>query len=252
MLSGYKRQHAETDGCPACAGSRKAGHRTLDELDPHVMPDLTQFALYFAAALLLAITPGPGIFYVAARTLAGGRAEGVGSSFGTGLGGMVHVLAGSVGVSAIVLASAELFTALKLIGAAYLIWIGFRTLRSARRDGVLALNGEPATPPIGPRRAFREGVLVEALNPKTAAFFLAFVPQFVDPAAGHVALQFVVLGFVSVALNTLADIVVAFAASRIREGAAARPALIARLRETSGAAMIALGIGLAVARRPAS
>jgi threonine/homoserine/homoserine lactone efflux protein len=216
------------------------------------MPDLTPLAIYFAAALLLAVTPGPGIFYVAARTLAGGRAEGVASSFGTGLGGMVHVLAGSVGVSAIVLASAELFTALKLIGAAYLIWIGVRTLQSARRDGATALNGGPAAPPIGPRRAFREGVLVEALNPKTAAFFLAFVPQFVDPAASFVALQFVVLGFVSVALNTLADIVVAFAASGIREGAVARPALIRRLREASGAAMIALGVGLAVAKRPAS
>src|SRR5215217_5510902 len=100
------------------------------------MPDLTQLALYFAAALVLAVTPGPGIFYVAARTLAGGRAEGVVSSFGTGLGGMVHVLAGSLGVSAIVLASAELFTALKLIGAAYLVWIGLRTIQSARREAV--------------------------------------------------------------------------------------------------------------------
>ncbi|MBR0646165.1 LysE family translocator [Plastoroseomonas hellenica] len=216
------------------------------------MPDVTQLALFFAAAFVLAVTPGPGIFYVAARTLAGGRAEGVASSFGTGLGGMVHVLAGSLGVSAIVLASAELFTALKLIGAGYLIWVGFRTIRSARRDASGALRDEAAAPPIGPRRAFREGVLVEALNPKTAAFFLAFVPQFVNPAAGGVALQFVVLGFVSVALNTLADVVVAFAAGRIREGATARPALIRRLREASGGAMIALGIGLALARRPAT
>jgi threonine/homoserine/homoserine lactone efflux protein len=95
-------------------------------------------------------------------------------------------------------------------------------------------------------------VLVEALNPKTAAFFLAFIPQFVDPSAGHVAPQFVVLGFVSVALNTLADIVVAFAASGVREGAAARPGLIRRLREASGGAMIALGVGLALAKRPAT
>ena len=216
------------------------------------MPDITQLALYFAAALLLAITPGPGIFYVAARTLAGGRAEGVASSFGTGLGGMVHVAAGSIGVSAIVLASAELFTALKLFGAAYLVWIGFRTLRSARRDAAIALTGGLAAPPAGPRRAFREGILVEALNPKTAAFFLAFVPQFVEPAAGQVAAQFMVLGFVSVALNTLADIVVTFAASAIRDGATARPALIRRLREASGGTMIALGIGLALAKRPAS
>ncbi|MEO3475059.1 LysE family translocator [Roseomonas sp. CAU 1739] len=216
------------------------------------MPEPTQFAFFFAAALLLAITPGPGIFYVAARTLAGGRAEGVASSFGTGLGGLVHVLAGGLGVSAIVLASAELFAALKLIGAAYLVWIGLRTIQSARRDAATVLQGGPAAPPVGSRRAFQEGVLVEALNPKTAAFFLAFVPQFVDPAQGPVALQFVVLGFVSVGLNTLADIVVAVAASGIRDGAAARPGLVRRLREASGAAMMALGIGLALAKRPAT
>lgn len=216
------------------------------------MPDLTQLALFFAAALLLAVTPGPGIFYVAARTLAGGRAEGVASSFGTGLGGMVHVLAGGLGVSAIVLTSAELFATLKLVGAVYLVWIGLRTIRSARRDASAALHGGAAAPPVGPRRAFREGVLVEALNPKTAAFFLAFVPQFVDPAQGAVAVQFVMLGFLSVTLNTLADIVVAFGASRIRDGATARPTLIRRLREASGGAMIALGIGLALAKRPAS
>jgi threonine/homoserine/homoserine lactone efflux protein len=216
------------------------------------MLDPTQLAIYSAAALVLAITPGPGIFYVAARTLAGGRAEGIASSFGTGLGGMFHVLAGSLGVSAIVLASAELFTALKLVGAAYLVWIGLRTFQSARREAATALAGGSLTPPIGTRRAFREGVLVEALNPKTAAFFLAFVPQFVNPAASGIAVQFLVLGFISVALNTLADIGVAFAASGIREGAAARPNLVRRLREGSGAVMVALGLGLVFAKRPAA
>ncbi len=108
------------------------------------MPDTTQLALFLAAALLLALTPGPGIFYVAARTLAGGRAEGIASSFGTGIGGMVHVLAGALGVSAIVLASAELFAALKLVGAAYLVWIGLRTIRAARRDAA------PEQPPPRP------------------------------------------------------------------------------------------------------
>lgn len=213
------------------------------------MLDLTQFAVFFVAAFVLAITPGPGIFYVAARTLAGGRGEGVASSFGTGIGGMVHVLAGSLGVSAIVLTSAELFTALKLAGAVYLVWLGIRTLQAARKDASAGLDRGGAAPPVGPQRAFREGVLVEALNPKTAAFFLAFIPQFVDPT-GSVALQFMVLGFVSVALNTLADIAVAFAASGIRDSATARPALIRRLRQASGAAMIALGVGLAVAKRP--
>jgi threonine/homoserine/homoserine lactone efflux protein len=208
--------------------------------------DPLQLALYTAAALILAITPGPGIFYVAARTLAGGRSEGISSSLGTGLGGMVHVVAGSLGISAVVLTSAELFTALKLLGAVYLVWLGIRTFRSARKD---AAFGAPASS-IGTRRAFREGVLVEALNPKTAAFFLAFIPQFVDLSAGHVAIQFVVLGAVSVSLNTLADVVVAFAASRIRNGVAQRPALIQRLREGSGAAMVMLGVGLAFAKRP--
>ncbi|WP_368414607.1 LysE family translocator [Falsiroseomonas sp.] len=216
------------------------------------MIDPAQLVLYVAAAFLLAVTPGPGIFYVAARTLAGGRAEGVASSFGTGLGGMVHVAAGSLGVSAIVLASAELFTALKLIGAAYLVWIGLRTIQSARQGAGPMLWDMPAAPPVGARRAFREGALVEALNPKTAAFFLAFVPQFLDPAAGHVALQFMLLGVISVALNTMADLVVACGAGAIRDGAAARPALIARLRAASGAGMVALGVGLAFARRPAA
>jgi len=212
------------------------------------MIDLTQFALFFAAAFMLAATPGPGIFYVAARTLAGGRAEGLASSFGTGLGGLVHVVAGALGVSAVVLASAELFTVLKLVGAGYLVWLGVRAVLAARREA-LVLGG--AVPAMGVRRAFREGVLVEALNPKTAAFFLAFIPQFVD-LSGSVAGQFVVLGVVSVVLNTGADVVVAFLAGRIREGAGARPGLVRRLREGSGAAMVALGVGLALAKRPGS
>jgi threonine/homoserine/homoserine lactone efflux protein len=210
------------------------------------MLDPDKLALYFAAAAVLAIMPGPGLFYVAARALAGGRGEGIASSVGTGLGGMVHVVAGSLGVSAIVLASAELFAALKLAGAAYLVWLGVRTFHSARRD---AHFGSDA-PAIGPHRAFREGIVVEVMNPKTAAFFLAFIPQFVDVSAGYVALQFVLLGLTSVVLNTFADIIVAVAASRVRELSVARPAVIQRLRKGAGASMVALGIGLALAKRP--
>ena len=213
------------------------------------MPAINEFVLYLAAALLLAATPGPGIFYVAARSLAGGRAEGIASSFGTACGGLVHVLAGSIGVSAIVLASAELFKAMKWLGAAYLVWLGLRTIIAARRDAVQALSGADPAPSMGAARAFRDGVVVEALNPKTAAFFLAFIPQFLDPSAGAVAVPFILLGSISVALNTLADIVVAIGASHIREGAATRPAFIRRLREISGASTIALGAGLALAKR---
>jgi threonine/homoserine/homoserine lactone efflux protein len=216
------------------------------------MPDPTQFALFLAAATLLAITPGPGIFYVAARTLAGGRAEGVASSFGTGLGGLFHVLAGAAGVSALVMASAELFTVLKWLGALYLIVLGVRTIRAARRDRGIPSSGAGSTPAIGARRAFREGMWVEALNPKTAAFFLAFIPQFVSPASGSVMLQFMALGLVSVALNTAVDIVVAFAAGKVRESAAEHPMRIQRIREASGGAMLALGIALLFTRRSAA
>jgi threonine/homoserine/homoserine lactone efflux protein len=208
------------------------------------MFELTSFLLFTAAALVIAVTPGPGIFYVAARTLAGGYAEGVASSFGTGLGGCVHIAAGALGVSALVMASAEAFTLLKLAGAIYLVWLGFKTIREARLD---APSGVATT---GAWRAFREGVLVEALNPKTAAFFLAFIPQFVSPAGGSVALQFVVLGLVSVGLNTLVDVVVAFMAARARDGFARGPKIIRRLRETSGLVMCGLGAALALARRP--
>jgi threonine/homoserine/homoserine lactone efflux protein len=212
------------------------------------MTDATGLLVFLGAALLIAVTPGPGILYVAARSLSGGRAEGIASSLGTGLGGMVHIAAGAAGVSALVMASAEAFTLLKLAGAAYLVWLGLRTLREARRP--LDLGADVAA--LGARRAFREGVVVEALNPKTAAFFLAFVPQFVDPAgAMPVALQFALLGLASVALNTGVDVLVALGAGRAQPGLGARPALVRRLRQLSGGAICALGALLAFARRPA-
>ena len=208
--------------------------------------DLTGGALFFLAALVIAVSPGPGIFYVAARTLAGGRDEGLASSLGTGLGGLVHVAAGAVGVSALVLASAEAFTLLKIAGAIYLVWLGIKTMREA---GIaIDMRAEPT----GARRAFREGIVVEALNPKTAAFFLAFLPQFVDPTTGPIWLQFLLLGLVSVVLNTAVDVVVALMASRARSMAAARPALLRRLRQGAGFGIASLGLALVFARRPVS
>jgi threonine/homoserine/homoserine lactone efflux protein len=206
----------------------------------------TNFTLFLLAALVIAAVPGPGIFYVAARTLSGGKRAGIASTFGTALGGLVHVIAGGLGVSAIILASAELFTALKFAGALYLVWLGFRTFREARKWLPQQANA------IGDERAFREGVLVEALNPKTAAFFLAFIPQFLDPAGGYIALQFVILGLISVALNTLADVVVVMMATTAQTSLARHPNLLQRLRQGSGLFIAGLGISLALARRPSS
>ena len=208
--------------------------------------DFANVVLFFLAALAIALSPGPGIFYVAARTLAGGRDEGLASGVGTGVGGLVHVTAGAIGVSTLVLASAEAFAILKIAGAVYLVWVGIKTMREARI--AVDIRAEPT----GVRRAFHEGIVVEALNPKTAAFFLALLPQFVDPAAGPVWLQFLLLGLVSVALNTAVDIVVAIMASRARSLAVARPLLLRRLRQGAGLAIASLGLALVFARRPAS
>lgn len=207
--------------------------------------ELGSFLLFLSLASLIAISPGPGILYVMARTLAGGRGEGIASSVGTGVGGLAHVVAGAFGVSALVMASAQAFTLLKMAGAVYLIWLGIKTVRQAR---VAVTLGDVT--PGGSRKAFRDGIIVEVFNPKTAAFFLAFIPQFVDPARGGVALQFIVLGCISVVLNTLADIVVAYGAAAVRNGIVSRPRLLRRLREGSGVLLCGLGFSLAWARRP--
>jgi threonine/homoserine/homoserine lactone efflux protein len=206
----------------------------------------TNFLLFLLAALVIAAVPGPGIFYVATRTLTGGSRAGIASTFGTALGGLVHVVAGGLGVSAIILASAELFAILKFAGAIYLVWLGIRTYREARH-----LLPEQIVP-AGSKRAFRDGVLVEALNPKTAAFFLAFIPQFLDPTGSYPARQFIALGLTSVALNTLVDFIVVLMASTAHSGLMRRPKLFQRLRQGSGLFIAGLGVSLALARRPGS
>jgi threonine/homoserine/homoserine lactone efflux protein len=203
------------------------------------------FSLFLLAAAIIAAVPGPGIIYVSARTLSGGRKAGIASTFGTALGGLVHVIAGGLGVSAIILASAQLFTGLKLVGALYLVWLGIKAFREAG-------NAPQEETIAAGERAFREGIAVEALNPKTAAFFLAFIPQFLNPAAGHPALHFMALGLVSVALNTFADIIVVAVASTARAYLTRRPRFVRRLRQGSGLFMAGLGLSLALARRPAT
>jgi threonine/homoserine/homoserine lactone efflux protein len=207
---------------------------------------MPHIALFIAAAFVLAITPGPGMFYVVGRTWAAGRGDGFASSLGTMLGGFVHVLACVVGVSALVMASATAFSVLKIVGGVYLIYLGIQTFRSASREE-MAMPGEGDR--AGSARAFRQGVVVEATNPKTAAFFLAFIPQFIVIANGHVALQFLVLGVISVMLNTGADLVAVMGAARLHQKLVHRPGMFRRLRQGSGLLMASLGVGLLAARR---
>jgi threonine/homoserine/homoserine lactone efflux protein len=198
---------------------------------------------FVITALVLAVTPGPGIAYVVARTVAGGRPEGLASCLGTGIGGMLHVLAAALGLSLIVAQSALAFSVVKYLGAAYLVYLGIRLLLRADQG----FSVEPVTSQ-GVRRALLEGIVVEALNVKTALFFLAFLPQFVSPGEPIVA-QLVLLGSICVLLNTLVDVGAVFAADRLLRSGAARAARARLLTRVSGATMLGLGAYLALARR---
>jgi len=207
----------------------------------------TKFLLFLTAALLLAIAPGPGMLYVLARSLAGGKREGVLSALGTFLGGMLHVFAAALGVSIILAKSASAFATVKYVGAAYLCFLGVRMILEARKektgpqqiphDALRAL--QPARNPLW------QGVATEALNPKTALFFLSFIPQFVNPGAGHVFLQFVALGTLSVAMNTSADLIAIALAGPLGERIRSSPTFRRRQRTVTGAIMIGLGTYLA-------
>jgi threonine/homoserine/homoserine lactone efflux protein len=204
------------------------------------MFDGHRFVLFFAAAVVLAITPGPGIFYVLARSLAGGKREGIRSSLGTFIGGLFHVLAAALGVSAVLAASAVAFHTVKYAGAAYLVYLGIRMIRT--RDAELEVAAS-----VPSQRAFQQGILTEALNPKTALFFLSFIPQFIAPAAGHVFLQFIVLGTISVALNTTADLLVVLLAAPLERQLKHSATFRRRQRVASGLGMIGLGAYVALA-----
>lgn len=203
------------------------------------------FLAFLIAAVVLAITPGPGMAYVVARTVSGGRAEGLASCVGTAVGGMFHVAAAALGLSLFVARSATAFEVVKYLGAAYLVYLGVRLLLQKTAE-----VEPPAVAAQGVRRAFFDGIAVEALNVKTALFFLAFLPQFVSPAQPLVP-QLVLLGSVCVGLNTLVDVVAVFAADRLLASACARAARARLLTRASGWTMLGLGAYLALARREA-
>jgi threonine/homoserine/homoserine lactone efflux protein len=199
--------------------------------------------VFLSAALLLAIAPGPGMLYVLSRSLAGGRREGVLSALGTLLGGMVHVLAAAAGVSLILAQSALVFATVKYTGAAYLVFLGVRMILESRRRCELPLD----TGVRAPNRPLGQGIATEVLNPKTALFFLSFIPQFVDRRAGHVFWQFLALGTISVILNTSADFAVIMLAGPIGERIRCSLRFRQRQRAITGLVMIGLGTYLAAA-----
>jgi threonine/homoserine/homoserine lactone efflux protein len=210
------------------------------------MPDASTFLLFAAASLAFLAIPGPSVFYIVTRSLAQGRRAGVRSMLGVQAGGLVHVVAAAFGVSALIASSATAFTIVKYAGAAYLILLGVRKLRSrGEEDEAPELRAE-----VSAGRLFWQGVVVNVLNPKTALFFLAFLPQFVDPTAGPVAPQMLVLGTMLVGLGVMSDgtyaLLAAGAGRKLRETAAARR----RLDRLSGGVFIGLGLVAALAGEP--
>jgi len=209
------------------------------------MPTLHSLGLFLAAGLALNLTPGPDMLYVAARGAGEGRPAGIVSALGIGVGTLVHIALVAAGLAALLAAVPVAYMALRMGGAAYLVWLGVKALRAAPGDGAVA---ELPPAPLG--AIFRQGVITNVLNPKVALFFLAFLPQFVDPARGDPALQVIVLGLLFNVSGTLVNLAVALASSRVA----------ARLRRTSGTTrvvqrvtgvlFIGLGARLAYGVRP--
>ncbi|HYQ62058.1 LysE family translocator [Actinophytocola sp.] len=201
------------------------------------MPTLSTVLLFVAATMALLIVPGPAVVYIVTRTVAQGRAAGLLSVLGVHVGSIVYVLLTSLGMSALLLASPTVFQIVKWLGVAYLVWLGIQKLRARRADdGTVA---EP--PPMSNARIFAQGVLVNVLNPKTLVFFVAFLPQFVDPARGPAVWQLLFFGIGFIVLGILSDGSYAMLASvlsgRLRSTAKARR----RLDLSSGAIYIILG-----------
>ena len=207
-----------------------------------VIPDPGTLAVFALASLALAVVPGPAVLYIVAQSVHGGRRAGVVSALGVANGGLVHVLAAVIGLSALLAASAEAFTAVKLIGAAYLIWLGIRTLLSADDR----IGGRAAETTLG--RTFRQGVVVNVLNPKTALFFLAFLPQFVDPhesTRGQLAL----LGAIFVVIALSSDLLWALVAGTAGAVLRRSRTFLRVQRYVSGTIFVGLGALAATAGR---
>lgn len=208
------------------------------------MPDLTSWGLFVAASVVLLLTPGPAVLYIVARSVEQGRAAGLVSVLGIHLGTIVHITAAAVGLSALVVSSALAFAIVKYLGAAYLIWIGIRTL--------VAKDPDPEAPMVPAKplhRAFRDGFVVNLFNPKTAIFFLAFLPQFVDPARGALHWQILILGLTFMGLGIMSDGMFALAAGMAGDFPRRNQRFLRFQRWFAGTSFIGLGVTAALATR---
>jgi len=209
-----------------------------------VIAGVHDLPLFVAAGLLLNITPGADLALIGARSAGHGFRSGAAAALGVGAGCFVHVAAAALGVSALIAGSAAAFTALRWAGAAYLVWLGIGLLRGG------AAAPASATPALTLRRSFAQGFLTNALNPKVALFFLAFLPQFIDPGAPHKGWAFVALGTLFAFNGTIVNVAFAALVARMRRTLGATGSIDRWVSRGVGALFVALGVRLALFDRP--
>ncbi|VWB89393.1 LysE family translocator [Burkholderia lata] len=208
---------------------------------------ITHFGFFVLAVFLLNVTPGPDTAYIVGRSVAQGRGAGLMSAFGISAGCCVHALACAFGLTALLAASAAAFTVIKLVGAAYLIYLGVRMIfakQAAEPSGKAAAQAEK---PL--RQLFMQGFWTNVLNPKVVLFFVSFFPQFVSADSPHKALAFLTLGGVFVAMSTVWTSLVAWVAGSVTERFSGKPGVKKWLDRTVGSAFVGLGLRLATAQR---
>jgi threonine/homoserine/homoserine lactone efflux protein len=209
-----------------------------------VIADPSRLAVFVLAALALLIVPGPAVLYVVTRSIQQGRRAGITSVLGIHVGTLVHIAAATAGLSALVLSSAVAFTAVKAAGAVYLVGLGLWTIFARRAEPEVALGGERAL-----KRVFAQGIVVNVLNPKTALFFLAFLPQFVDPSAPHPAVEVAFLGVLFAALGLVTDSIWALAAGTAGGLLRRSTRYVKVQRYVTGSVYIGLGVATALVGR---
>ena len=208
------------------------------------MTELHYWLVFFTAAVALNVSPGPDLIYILSRTIAQGVKVGLASAAGVCSGAIFHVLAAAFGLSAILAASATAFTVVKYVGAAYLIYLGVQALKSKGSTLEFAAQKESVT--VTPWQAFRQGVLVDVLNPKAAIFFMAFLPQFVRPEHGNSSIQLVVLGLLVILVAIIIESLFVLAAARSTHFFRRNPKASVWLDRILGTIFVSLGIRLAL------
>lgn len=207
-----------------------------------MFPNHTSLLIFVSAAALLLAIPGPAVFYIVGRSIGQGRNAGLVSALGIGVGTLIHTLAAAVGLSALLVSSSTAFSVVKYLGAAYLVYLGIQRLRSKQP---LAAASDTTAPQATLARVFSQGIVVNVLNPKTALFFFALLPQFIDPARGHVATQILSLGVLFACMGTTSDSLWALFSGSVAGWLRNNQRWMRNERYVSGGILISLGVATA-------